>query len=171
MIIVLYGPPRPTNPKNVRKKLFLAKHIVSALLTQKLQKSGTHFPAPVHQIVHECHGSGVCLPTVTQGNMTYSTQLHLWKLQEFEFNLIWKGAKRPFQKLVTPPSESPQPQKLCTANFSSGTLKTLINRPLRLKKTKYFDDILLRKSTFPHYRRLEHHFPLAKSGFWGQISH
>ena len=33
----------------------------------------------------------------------------------------------------TPPPESAQPQKLCTANFSSGTLKTLINRPLRLK--------------------------------------
>ena len=26
------------------------------------------------------------------------------------------------------------PQKLCTANFSSGTLKTLLNRPLVLKK-------------------------------------
>ena len=33
----------------------------------------------------------------------------------------------------TPPPESAQAQKLCTANFSSGTLKTLINRPLRLK--------------------------------------
>ena len=33
----------------------------------------------------------------------------------------------------TLPPESAQPQKLCTANFSSGTLKTLINRRLRLK--------------------------------------
>ena len=48
--------------------------------------------------------------------------------------------------------------------FSSGTLKTLIDLPLRLKK-KYFDDVLLRKSTFPHYRMIEHHFPVAKSGF------
>ena len=33
----------------------------------------------------------------------------------------------------TLPPERTQPQKLCTANFSSGTLKTLINRLLRLK--------------------------------------
>ena len=31
------------------------------------------------------------------------------------------------------PQERTQTQKLCTANFSSGTLKTLINRLLRLK--------------------------------------
>ena len=35
--------------------------------------------------------------------------------------------------LATLPPERTQPQKLCTANFSSGTLKTLINRLLRLK--------------------------------------
>ena len=39
------------------------------------------------------------------------------------------------------------------------------------QKTKFFDDVRLRKSTFPHYRGLKHHFPVAKSGFWGQISH
>ena len=37
----------------------------------------------------------------------------------------------------TPPPESAQPQKLCTANFSSGTLKTLINRLLRLKNKTF----------------------------------
>ena len=34
------------------------------------------------------------------------------------------------------PPERTQPQKLCTANFSSGTLKTLINRLLRLENKK-----------------------------------
>ena len=32
----------------------------------------------------------------------------------------------------TPPPESAEPKKLCTANFSPGTLKTLINRLTRL---------------------------------------
>ena len=36
----------------------------------------------------------------------------------------------------TLPPERTQPQKLCTANFYSGTLKTLINRLLRLKIKK-----------------------------------
>ena len=35
--------------------------------------------------------------------------------------------------LGTPAPEIAQPQKMCTANFSSGTLKTLINLPLMLK--------------------------------------
>ena len=35
--------------------------------------------------------------------------------------------------LGTLPPEGTQPKKLCTANFSSGTLKTLINLPLMLK--------------------------------------
>ena len=34
---------------------------------------------------------------------------------------------------LTLPPERTQPKKLCTANFSSGTLKTLIDRPLWLK--------------------------------------
>ena len=33
----------------------------------------------------------------------------------------------------TPPPESAKPQKLFTADFSSGTIKTPINRPLSLK--------------------------------------
>ena len=37
------------------------------------------------------------------------------------------------KQAYTLPPERTQPQKLCTANFSSGTLKTLINRLLRLK--------------------------------------
>ena len=37
------------------------------------------------------------------------------------------------KKENTLPPERTQPHKLCTANFSSGTLKTLINRLLRLK--------------------------------------
>ena len=46
----------------------------------------------------------------------------------------------------TLPPERTQPQKLCTANFSSGTLKTL--KKTTEAKKKYFDDVLLRKSTF-----------------------
>ena len=40
----------------------------------------------------------------------------------------------------TLPPESAQPQKLCTANFFSGTLKTLINWPLRLKNKIFWRD-------------------------------
>ena len=39
----------------------------------------------------------------------------------------------PGAALSTLPPERTQPKKLCTANFSSGTLKTLIDRPLWLK--------------------------------------
>ena len=48
---------------------------------------------------------------------------------------------------ATPPPERTQPQKLCTANFSSGTLKTHKSRPLRLKNN-FFDDISLKKNHF-----------------------
>ena len=40
-------------------------------------------------------------------------------------------------KAFTLPPDRTQPQKLCTANFASGTLKTLINRLLRLKIKKF----------------------------------
>ena len=38
----------------------------------------------------------------------------------------------------TLPPERTQPKKLCTANFSSGTLKTLIDGPLWLKNKKFW---------------------------------
>ena len=39
--------------------------------------------------------------------------------------------------LDTLPPERTQPKKMFTANFSSGTLKTLIDRPLWLKNKKF----------------------------------
>ena len=58
----------------------------------------------------------------------------------------------------TPPLESAQPQKLCTTNFSSGTLKTLINRP-HARNTKYFDNILLKfQGIFGLFFLLRGHF-------------
>ena len=125
MIIVLYGPPRPTPvSKNVRKKLFLAKHIVSALLTQKLQKSGTHSPAPVHQIVHECHGSGVCLPTVTQGNMTYILFSYISEsFKNLNSTLSAKGQKDLFRNW------SHLPQR--ALNLKSCVLPIFLQEPLK----------------------------------------
>ena len=43
-----------------------------------------------------------------------------------------------YQEKDTLPPERTQPQKLCTANFSSGTLKTHKNRPLRQQKKALF---------------------------------
>ena len=48
----------------------------------------------------------------------------------------------------TLPPERTQPQKLCTANFSSGTLKTLINRLLRLKNKIFWRDPCEKKRFF-----------------------
>ena len=60
--------------------------------------------------------------------------------------------------MSTLPPDRTQPQKLCNAHFSSGTLKTLINRLFRLK-IKKIEEILERKchfwlflGTFPHSR-------------------
>ena len=52
----------------------------------------------------------------------------------------------------TLPPERTQPQKLCTANFSSGTLKTLINRLLRLKNKIFWRDPCEKK---PFFSRLK----------------
>ena len=49
---------------------------------------------------------------------------------------------------ATPPPERTQPQKLCTANFSSGTLKTHKSRPLRLKNNFFWWHIFDKKKTF-----------------------
>ena len=52
-------------------------------------------------------------------------------------NKLGKSKDIPKETTVTLPPERTQPQKLCTANFSSGTLKTLINRLLRLKNKNF----------------------------------
>ena len=54
-----------------------------------------------------------------------------WRTKKSSPTPLW-GHCLPVTALATPPPECAQPQKLCTANFSSGTLKTLINRPHRL---------------------------------------
>ena len=50
--------------------------------------------------------------------------------------------------LSTLPPERTQPKKLCTANFPSGTLKTLIDRPLWLKKQIFLTTSCWEKALF-----------------------
>ena len=61
--------------------------------------------------------------------------------------------------ILTPPPQSAQPQKLCTANFSSGTLKTPINQTKgsrHERKVQFFLTLFKRPLTppplsFEHY--------------------
>ena len=55
-------------------------------------------------------------------------------------------------QLHTPPLESAQPQKWFTANISSGTPKTLINRSLRLKDQIFWQHPVEKK---PFFSRLK----------------
>ena len=62
-------------------------------------------------------------------NRLASTSLRGGEMIEWSVNSI-SEKNNPLAAL---PPERTQPKKLCTANFSSGTLKTLIDRPLWLK--------------------------------------
>ena len=59
------------------------------------------------------------------------------EFQTFYFFHVWLDPPnvgiKPRDHPITLTPERTQPKKLCTANFSSGTLKTLINELLRLK--------------------------------------
>ena len=61
----------------------------------------------------------------------------------------------------TLPPERTQPQKLCTANFSSGTLKTLIDGPLWLKNKIFWRRPAEHFSSLPRART-----PLSSGQKW-----
>ena len=71
---------------------------------------------------------------IIQHFVSYKLQLcqGLQKISYDDFNRwqqCWfQSFCRDLGMILTPPPQSAQPQKLCTANFSSGTLKTPINQ-------------------------------------------
>ena len=68
----------------------------------------------------------------------------------------------------TLPPERTQPQKLCTANFSSGTLKTLINRLLRLKNKIFWRDPCEKKPFFSRLKSDSQKY-ILKWSYWPEI--
>ena len=64
-------------------------------------------------------------------------------MEHLQFRLVRKKC----HLSATLPPDRTQPQKLCTASFSSGTFKTLII-DYSGQKSKKFDDVLLRKRVF-----------------------
>ena len=70
--------------------------------------------------------------------------------------------------LCTLPPERTQPQKLCTANFSSGTLKTLINRLLRLKNKIFWRAPCEKKPFFSRLKSDSQKY-ILKWSYWPEI--
>ena len=68
----------------------------------------------------------------------------------------------------TLPPERTQPQKLCTANFSSGTLKTLINRLLRLKNKIFWRAPCEKKPFFSRLKSDSQKY-ILKWSYWPEI--
>ena len=58
------------------------------------------------------------------------------------------NSTKKFNTLSHTSPERTQPKKLCTANFSSGTFKTLIDRPLWLKKQFFLTTSCWEKALF-----------------------
>ena len=71
-------------------------------------------------------------------------------------------------KPCTLPPERTQPQKLCTANFSSGTLKTLINRLLRLKNKIFWRAPCEKKPFFSRLKSDSQKY-ILKWSYWPEI--
>ena len=69
---------------------------------------------------------------------------------------------------ATLPPERTQPQKLCTANFSSGTLKTLINRLLRLKNKIFWRAPCEKKPFFSRLKSDSQKY-ILKWSYWPEI--
>ena len=74
----------------------------------------------------------------------------------------------PVRSYHTLPPERTQPQKLCTANFSSGTLKTLINRLLRLKNKIFWRAPCEKKPFFSRLKSDSQKY-ILKWSYWPEI--
>ena len=77
-------------------------------------------------------------------------------------------AQKECSSTCTLPPERTQPQKLCTASFSSGTLKTLINRLLRLKN-KIFWRAPCEKKPFFSWLKSDSQKYILKWSYWPEI--
>ena len=77
-------------------------------------------------------------------------------------------ASREVGSSCTLPPERTQPQKLSTANFSSGTLKTLINRLLRLKNKIFWRDPCEKKPFFSRLKSDSQKY-ILKGSYWPEI--
>ena len=89
-----------------------------------------------------------------------------------KITLWWKNYDLTLNCVVllpgTLPPERTQPQKLCTANFSSGTLKTLINRLLRLKNKIFWRDPCEKKPFFSRLKSDSQKY-ILKWSYWPEI--
>ena len=80
----------------------------------------------------------------------------------------WRRLLGNYDDCYTLPPERTQPQKLCTANFSSGTLKTLINRLLRLKNKNFWRDPCEKKPFFSRLKSDSQKY-ILKWSYWPEI--
>ena len=83
------------------------------------------------------HGPEIWILLVIQAILVIQVMqvVHVMQVLQ-EMQIMYTTAVKAF----TLPPDRTQPQKLCTANFSSGTFKTLINRLLRLKNKIFWRD-------------------------------